>query len=69
LPVTGVRQQVIETKKTFFVNDFISTSWQDDMPRVNLQSATLSLTPLLLRDEAVGMIAFANKHGVFERAI
>lgn len=67
LSLTGLRQQVIETRKTFFINDFTTTSWQDEIPEGHISIDNVLLTPLLLRDEAVGMIVFANKPGGFER--
>ena len=68
LPVTGLRRQVIQTGKTFYVNDPADTNWQNTLPNDHIDLENVLFAPLMVKEDVAGMIIFGNKPGGFDRA-
>ncbi len=68
LPMSDLPGQAIDSRKTLYVNDYPGEPGKKALLAGQVEIRNGLFSPLLLRDEVVGMIVFANKPGGFERA-
>jgi len=61
MPTRGLRGQAYKTKKTVYDNDFSRSKWAELMPDGHVSLKNVLFTPLMIDNEAVGLLGFANK--------
>ncbi|MFW5721235.1 MAG: PAS domain S-box protein, partial [Bacteroidota bacterium] len=65
MPVRGFRAKVYQSRKVEYNNDFASTDWMKFMPKGHSILHNVMFVPMLIDDEAVGLIGLSNKAGGF----
>ena len=65
MPVRGFRAKVYQSREVEYHNDFKSSEWVKFMPKGHTILHNVMFVPMLIDDEAVGLIGLSNKTGGF----
>ncbi|MFO7844672.1 MAG: PAS domain S-box protein, partial [Bacteroidales bacterium] len=65
MPVRGFRAQVYQSREVKYNNDFKNSEWVKLMPKGHTILHNVMFVPMLIDDEAVGLIGLSNKAGGF----
>jgi len=65
MPVRGFRAHVYQSKEVKYTNDFNHSEWVKLMPKGHTILHNVMFIPMLINDEAVGLIGLSNKAGGF----
>ncbi len=65
MPIQGLRAIVYSEKRVVFENDFMNSPWVDLMPKGHVALRNVLFIPLIVGNEAVGLIGIANKPSDF----
>ncbi|MCP4352029.1 MAG: transporter substrate-binding domain-containing protein [Desulfobacterales bacterium] len=65
MPIRGLREQSYQKKETVYDNDFANSKWTELMPQGHVRLDSVLFAPMLIHDQAVGLIGLANKPGGF----
>ena len=65
MPVRGFRAEVYQSREVEYNNDFNHSDWVKFMPKGHTILHNVMFIPMLIDDEAVGLIGLSNKAGGF----
>jgi PAS domain S-box-containing protein len=66
--VSSIREQAYRKKETVYHNDFHKSEWEKHMPDGYVIMKNVLFAPLVLKNQAVGLIGLANKNDNFNDA-
>ena len=61
MPIRGLRAEAYNNTKTVYHNNYDDSKWTDLMPEGHVQLKNVLFAPLVLEENAVGVMGFANK--------
>ena len=61
MPIRGLRAEAYKNTKTVYHNNYDDSKWTDLMPEGHVQLKNVLFAPLVLEENAVGVMGFANK--------
>ena len=61
MPIRGLRSEAYHTRAPVYDNDFHSSEWMKFMPQGHVRLDNVLFAPLILRDQAIGLLGLANK--------
>ena len=61
MPIRGLRAEAYYRKEAVYHNDFNNSEWTDYLPEGHVVMENVMFAPLMIEDEAVGLIGLANK--------
>lgn len=67
MPIRGLRQEVLQKKAALICNDFNKSKWMKLLPRGHAKIDNVLFAPLVVEQIPVGLLAFANKKGGFDK--
>lgn len=65
MPIRGLRATAYHTRKGAYDNRFADSQWTQFLPEGHMRLENVMFAPLVLDDQAVGLIGLANKEGEF----
>lgn len=65
MPIRGLRAEAYRTGQATYENDFPGSAWAEFMPAGHLRLENVLFAPLVLNQEAVGLLGLGNKPGGF----
>ena len=65
MPIRGLREQAYLNKDVVYENDFDNSDWVKFMPEGHVFMRNVLFAPLVIRNQAVGLIGLANKKSNF----
>ena len=65
MPLRGLRYEVLSKMKPVFENDFLHSEWRKLMPPDHIDVNNVLFAPLIINQEAVGLMALVNKSSDF----
>lgn len=65
MPIRGLRAEAYKYRKVVFDNDFSNSEWRALLPRGLTPLDNVMFAPLIIQENAVGLIGLANKPGGF----
>lgn len=68
MPIRGLREQAYLNKEAVYHNDFHNSEWVKFMPEGHVIMKNVLFAPLVIKNQAVGLIGLANKKGNFNDA-
>ncbi len=68
MPIRGLREQAYLNKEAVYHNDFHNSEWVKFMPPGHVIMKNVLFAPLVIKNQAVGIIGLANKKGNFNDA-
>ncbi len=67
MPVRGLRNEVYQSGKALFENNFSKSEWQRFMPEGHVALENVMFAPLNIEGKTLGVMGIANKEGGFTR--
>ena len=67
MPVRGLRNEVYQSGKALFENNFPKSEWQRFMPEGHVELKNVMFAPLNIEGKTMGVMGIANKEGGFTR--
>jgi signal transduction histidine kinase/CheY-like chemotaxis protein len=61
MPIRGLREQAYMNKQAVYDNDFDNSDWVKFMPEGHVYMKNVLFAPLVIKNQAVGLIGLANK--------
>jgi PAS domain S-box-containing protein len=61
MPIRGLREQAYMNKQAVYDNDFNNSDWVKFMPEGHVYMKNVLFAPLVIKNQAVGLIGLANK--------
>ena len=65
MPIRGLRADAYRLRKTVYDNDFLHSHWMEFIPDGHVDLRNVMFAPLVIDDQAVGLLGLANKDGGF----
>lgn len=65
MPIRGLRETAYRTKQVVFDNEFIESKWMKFMPAGHAPLENVMFAPMIVRENALGLLGLANKKGGF----
>ncbi|MBI9053971.1 MAG: response regulator [Bacteroidales bacterium] len=65
MPIRGLKEKVYKEKKAIYENDFGNSNWLDLIPNDHIVLKNILFVPLIINNNAVGLIALSNKPSDF----
>jgi len=65
MPIRGLREKAYTMRKGVYDNDFFNSHWVKFMPEGHMVLKNVLFAPLIINNQAVGLIGLANKKGGF----
>jgi PAS domain S-box-containing protein len=65
MPIRGLRAEAYAKAVTVYENDFEHSEWMAFIPPKHVEMRNVMFAPLIIHDQAVGVIGLANKRGDF----
>ncbi len=65
MPIRGLRETAYRSLKGVYHNNFADSHWMQFLPKGHMQLENVMFAPLIIDQQAVGLIGLANKKGGF----
>lgn len=65
MPVRGLRSKAYQEAKAVYYNSFPGSEWERYLPGGHMEIYNALFVPLIIDDEIIGLMGFANKEGGF----
>ncbi len=65
MPLRGLRAVALRSKKGVYENSFAESDWTKLLPKGHVRLDNVLFSPLLVEEQAVGLLGLANKEGGF----
>jgi len=66
MPIRGLRAECYRERRAVYHNDFMESEWVNYMPKGHVVLRNVMFAPLVIDNQAVGLIGLANKPGPFD---
>jgi PAS domain S-box-containing protein len=67
MPIRGLREQAVRSRKAVFCNDFPASEWQGILPEGHVRLDNILFAPVIIQGKVVGLLGLGNKPGGFDK--